>query len=277
MPPPAETVAPSSPKEKFLRRTFRLLRESWRAHIQRPAALILLLAGCIALFIFDAATGHREPTAGDLSKLFAPAPLDAFTGVRVADGSRWRLAMVIPFRALFVVGVLALLMRRRWTRSAFSKVVAVELAATLSFAIPVVLGYLYFLEKASAIENPARWPGALALLAAEPLLFLLLTATFAPLACAAAVGEKMKLRLNDGAIWVLALISTWLWLFGYQRIDAIARAPGGDTTAYGIAFAALVLQSVIVSAISIRTIELSQDISSRKTNSSLAAEASAVR
>lgn len=234
----------------------------------------LVVIGCLALFALDALTGRRDPGAGDLSRLFAPPPLDLYAGVRVADGSRVLLVLMIPIRAAFLITVLTLLLKAKPNLRSVLKVTMLQVAALLSFGLAVVAGNLYFVQKAAAIEDPGRWPLALGLLILPPFLILISSVVLAPLVGQAVTGLRLRLQLRNGPVWILAILSTWIWLFGYRRIDAVAA--GGAVIGYALAFGVLVLQSVLLGGIAIRATEADQ-AESVNTSSSTSAPANARR
>lgn len=258
-------------RERLVRRTLRLFGTSWRAHLDHPLVVAIVIGGCVLLHTLDELTGRRDPGAGDLSRLFAPPPLDLYSGVRVADGSPWMLAAMIPARAAFLLAVLTMILGVRPNAVAFLKVTGLKLAELLSFAVVVVTGNLYFAEKAAAIEDPSRSLAPLFLIMAQPVLFVVFTAILAPLVCQSAGRVRMRLVVSNRALWIFAAVSVWMWLFGKGRIDAIAAVPGGEVLGYGLAFGVLILQSVILGAIAFSAIEASQAADKVKFRSSAGA------
>lgn len=175
------------------------------------------------------------------------------------------------------MGVLGLLLRVRIGAKTLLRVVGVEIVATLTLIIVVMLANLYFVMKASALEGEGRLPTAMLLLLLEPVLVQMLTLLLAPLVCQAVAGNRFRPLLSDGSIWIFSTVSTWLWMFGYRYIGEIATAPGSEIGGFAMACAFLVLQSVLLAAIAMRTMERDQSAVILKRSSSVGASASALR
>lgn len=263
--------------EPLAHRTLRLLSASWRAHLQNPLAVALVIGASLALFLVGELSGRTDRGAADFSKLFAPPPLGSYSVVGAAQRNLFLLVGLIVARSMLVMGVLALLLAIPVGAKKLFRVVGVEAVGVLSLIVVVFLANLYFVQKAAALEDAGRIPIAVLLLLMEPFVVQLLTVLLAPLVCQAARGSRLRPVLTDGSIWIFSMFSTWLWMFGYRNIDAVATAPGSEIGGFALACATLVVQSILLAAIALRTIELDQGAPIVKRKSSVGASARALR
>jgi hypothetical protein len=245
-PAPRKTSGP-------LRQTLGLVRDSFSRFIEIPWLLAVVVGSSVALFLLESTIGS-DPGPRELSRLFAPAPLDAYADLGVVNRIWWLLAITLSLRALVVTAVVAGLTRRALSVRGIGRVAALNAASALSIGGFLLFGIVFFGLKSAAAENPTHAAAALVTLALQLALYLFLVSLFAPMVCRAASGLRIKPVLRDGVIWIIAAAACWLWLFGSSRVEAVS-ASAGDSIGYLFALGMLSLQAVLLGAIAIRSTE----------------------
>lgn len=232
------------------------LRASFRMHLDRPLAVAVAVGAAISIFLVD----HLTPGtlgAGQLGRLFAPPPLDSFADLQAAKGALLLAPFLIVARSAVLTGVLSILFQARPAFSRFVKVVAIEVAGAASLALIGLTGLFYLSAKSAAASVPGAGAIALFLIVLTPALHAAAVALFSPMACRAALGQTVRPCLADAPIWLFAVVSTWLWMFGSRRVEALASAEGGSAIGFALALCMVVAQSVVLAAIALRARETS--------------------
>ncbi|MEO7803158.1 MAG: hypothetical protein ABIS18_01575 [Actinomycetota bacterium] len=195
-------------------------------------------------------TGDTAPGAGDLSRTYAPTPLDSFGDLGLIDGSffGWRTPLLLAARIFLVAVVLALLLRAQLTRKTFVRLGIVYLAALVSVAIPLGLSLAYLKLFAQA-DSAFRSLGVFMTLVLLPVVLTGLVVVWAPIAAQAVVGLPFKFIIRRRKLWLLSAASGWFYVFTSNRIEALEKAAPNTLTPFMLALAVITVQSVIFTAI----------------------------
>lgn len=231
---------------------FAALKQSIVIHLERPLLLVIPLSLAIILFILDHLTGRESPDPRDLAKSFALSPLDVFSDLRfLGDRSaRWALPIALALRVGAVMLFLSLLLRVQLTLSRLARVAAAYVIAIISFAIPFGMSAMYVNLFGRALVSGESSPIPLILLLTSPVLHVLLALVLGQLVVKAVLAEEARITFKDPVLWLLAALSTWIWFMIAGRAREMFEA--APAMAFGLAFAAVVAQAVILSAVGTR-------------------------
>ena len=229
------------------------LRQSLRAHLDRPILLVLVFGLTIAVFILDHLTGSVAPGPRDLAKTFALAPLDVYSDLRLLrdTGARWAILIALPIRVALMSAYFVLLLRIGPLRNRLFGFAAVYFAGLISFVIPFVISALYVRQYISTASSGQMTDlPMLLLLILGPVVHAVLALVFVQVAVLVLTGQKIQVRFSDGRLWVIALASSWIWFSVAGKAgDLFNEFP---VLSFSIAFAALVAQAILLGAAAFR-------------------------
>ncbi|MBW3590134.1 MAG: hypothetical protein KY429_12045 [Actinobacteria bacterium] len=229
------------------------LRQSLRAHVDRPILLVFVFGLTIAVFILDHLTGSVAPGPRDLAKSFAIPPLDVYSDLRLLrdTGARWAILVALPIRVALMAAYFVVLLQIGPLRNRLIGFAAVYFAGLISFAIPFAMSALYVRQYISTTSSGQMtgWP-MLLLLLLGPIVHAVLALIFVQVAVLVLTGQKIRVRFSDGRLWVIALASSWIWFSVAGKAgDLFKEFP---VLSFSIAFAALVAQAVLLGAAAYR-------------------------
>lgn len=216
------------------------LRASWRRHVETPSLPLLVIAACVVQLLIGHYLGGAELSPGNLSRLFAPAPLDTFSDLRIAGQNRILIPLLLVTRAALATAFVVLVAGHRFRFIRLIKVAALNLVSVATLALAITLGIAYV-----ALQSTS---GGIALLLAQPILLLLLTRVLSPVVCRVAAGLPARPLLADARLWFYAAVSVWLWMFTWEK-----------ATVYPLSFMMVIVQSVLLGAIALRSTQRTSD------------------
>lgn len=185
-----------------------------------------------------------QPGPRTLARMWAPAPLDVFTDLGLAQFGLIRIVPFIVMRVAAVIILLSWLLELRPARRAIIYGVAIYAICLGAFLLPLGLSLMYFSAR-------SQGSGGIVLLAVgvAPLLHLALVGILAPAAVRAIRGEGLHFTIETLPLWLLAALSTWAWMFLPSKVADLNEISGA--MAFALAFVAILLQSVTYGAIAL--------------------------
>jgi hypothetical protein len=230
----------------------RSARSAFRAQLEQPILLIIPITLAISLFLLDHLTGIEAPDARDLAKSFAFPPLDTYSDLRFLgdENARWVVPIALALRIAAVYFFLTSLFAIPWTLSRLARLAGVYVLATASFSIQFGLSALYVNMFGRLVTTGESSPVPLILLFISPVVHGLLALVLVQLAVKAVHPNEVSLTFKDPVLWILAGLSTWIWFMVASRVDALFET--SPTLAFGLGFAAILVQSTLYCATALR-------------------------
>ena len=254
MPDIEEDVEPRSAQSAPSRRPgfWAFLRQAARMQLERPVLFIIPVILAITIFLLDHLTGVESPDARDLAKSFAFPPLDTYSDLRLLgdQSARWILPSAVALRIGAVSLFLTILLSVPLTVLRFIRLAGVYLLGIVSFSIQFGLSALYVKVFERLVTSGESSPLPLILLFISPVIHGLFALLMVQLAVKAVLGAEAQITFKDPVLWLLAGLSTWIWFMLASRANALFQV--FPTVAFGLGFAAVVVQSTLVCAAALR-------------------------
>ncbi|MGI8426744.1 MAG: hypothetical protein ACR2FO_05950 [Actinomycetota bacterium] len=241
--------------------TLGLLKRSFWIQLKRPQIVALVMAGALVQFLIESA-GSRAPRASELAGMFAPPPVDAFTWLRLFQGSIWPIQAipVLILRVLIVWLFLSMILARKPSARGLTRAVVVYIAALGAFGVFVIAGITAgpFLVKALAGVFAGSPKGdfyatgrvlgfGIIYYGVFVPLFIWATVAISPALAKVVAGKPPKLQLKSLSIWLLVTVSTVVYLTVSIRGQDDRLTPSAVLGA----FLVLLAQSLLFGAIAL--------------------------
>ena len=241
-------------------RTFGPLAQSLAMIMKRPVIVLAVIAGGILLFAIGRVTGQQQEGAAELAKAFAPAPLDVYADLGIADSSilGWRMPALFVFRVLLVSLVLSLFLQTELNARRIGKVAGLYVICFISTLIPLGIS-LAFLNSVGDADSAIEGLTVFATLLATPIVLSILVVTLSPLMALAIDGSRVRPMFRDPSIWLSSVVATWLYLLTSQRIEEAQQLAPASPLPYLSALIVLLMETILVGAIALSATRSADD------------------
>lgn len=231
-------------------KAFPAIKASWRAHVDRPWIPALLLLSCAAIALMADVLGGAKLTPQNLARLGGLPPLDAYGLLAVSAKQSLLIPVLILLKAGITTAAFAGVTRSRVSLRSIARVALLYGGAAISIYLLALVGVLYANEKSKAVLLGEATPLLPTLLILEIVGYVVLTVFFSTLVARAAAGERLSPKMSSPGIWAACAFSIWLWLF-VSKSSALAD----DALGYAFAFVLILVQSLLLGAVTLRARE----------------------